>query len=442
MLRDGQFMTLELVIFIIVAAVAIFSAAFMLVSRNAVHSALFLVVNFLCVAFFYLMLNAPFLAMIQVTVYAGAIMVLFMFVIMLLGAEKLSGEQAKFPWLVPMAVLLTTVFLVVAFIAIIQGRVGLLSPVPPQPQIRFVNAAAGMPAADVYLNNDEVARDVVYREPTDFKEVKPGEYTLSVFPACESSDQAVCANPVQTGVTPFLSGKVNLQGAADTGSTFVITGQSGGYQLVAVNTDLSPVTSDTGARLTALNALPGTTSASLVKPNIIFSTDPDRDTKPKFDPIVPDLSYGEAKTVPITAGTYDLNWQDAQNARIAPVDAFKVQGHTHELLILAPELTAGSTTPRATVLRIDPGLRVHEEYGSPQQIGQVLFSTYLLPFELVSLLLLAAMVGAIILTREETVRRVRQRLVVTPLYHHPGVHVPANPRSVGTATASTETPME
>src|SRR5947208_14514081 len=107
-------MSIELVIFIILAAVAIFSAAFMLVSRNAVHSALFLVVNFLCVAFFYLMLNAPFLAMIQVTVYAGAIMVLFMFVIMLLGAEKLSGEQAKFPWLVPMAVLLTTVFLVVA----------------------------------------------------------------------------------------------------------------------------------------------------------------------------------------------------------------------------------------------------------------------------------------------------------------------------------------
>ena len=70
-------MSLELVLFFVVAAVAIFSAAFMLISRSAVHSALFLVVNLACVAFFYLMLNAPFLAMIQITVYADAIMVLF-----------------------------------------------------------------------------------------------------------------------------------------------------------------------------------------------------------------------------------------------------------------------------------------------------------------------------------------------------------------------------
>jgi len=61
-------MTVELVLFILVAAVAIFSAALMLVSRNAVHAALFLVTNLLCVAFFYLMLNAPFLAMVQITV--------------------------------------------------------------------------------------------------------------------------------------------------------------------------------------------------------------------------------------------------------------------------------------------------------------------------------------------------------------------------------------
>ena len=94
-------MSAELVLFIIVAAVAIFSAAFMLVSRNAVHAALFLVTNFLCVAFFYLMLNAPFLAMIQVTVYAGAIMVLFMFVIMLLGSEKLTPGSLKYSWIAP-----------------------------------------------------------------------------------------------------------------------------------------------------------------------------------------------------------------------------------------------------------------------------------------------------------------------------------------------------
>src|SRR5215468_2403563 len=136
-------MSLELGIFLLVAVVAIASAAFMLLTRNAVHSALFLVVNFACVAFFYLLLNAPFLAMIQITVYAGAIMVLFMFVIMLLGAEKLGTEPARYPWLARAAVVLTVVFLMVAYLAIVQGNVGVLKPVPPAPRARFINTAAG-----------------------------------------------------------------------------------------------------------------------------------------------------------------------------------------------------------------------------------------------------------------------------------------------------------
>lgn len=85
----------ELILFLILALVAIATALGMLLSSNAVHSALFLVLNFVTVAVFYLLLGAPFIAMSQITVYAGAIMVLFLFVIMLLGAEKLTGE---FKW--------------------------------------------------------------------------------------------------------------------------------------------------------------------------------------------------------------------------------------------------------------------------------------------------------------------------------------------------------
>src|SRR6185369_6248750 len=85
-------MTLELISFIVLALVAIATAVGMLVSRNAIYSALFLVLNFITVAVFYLLLGAPFIAMAQVTVYAGAIMVLFLFVIMLLGAEAIAGE--------------------------------------------------------------------------------------------------------------------------------------------------------------------------------------------------------------------------------------------------------------------------------------------------------------------------------------------------------------
>ncbi len=80
------------ILFIILAVVAIVSALGMLLSKNAIYSALFLILNFGSVAVFYMLLNAAFLAFVQVAVYAGAIMVLFLFVIMLLGAEQ--NEQA------------------------------------------------------------------------------------------------------------------------------------------------------------------------------------------------------------------------------------------------------------------------------------------------------------------------------------------------------------
>ena len=76
-------MSIDLILFISIALIAVATAISMLASRNAVYSALFLVLNFLTVAALYLLLNAAFIAIVQVTVYAGAIMVLFLFVIML-----------------------------------------------------------------------------------------------------------------------------------------------------------------------------------------------------------------------------------------------------------------------------------------------------------------------------------------------------------------------
>ena len=60
----------------------------MLVQRNAVHAALFLVVNFFTIAVFFLLLGAPFLFAVQIVVYAGAIMVLFLFVIMMIDVRE------------------------------------------------------------------------------------------------------------------------------------------------------------------------------------------------------------------------------------------------------------------------------------------------------------------------------------------------------------------
>lgn len=81
------------VIFLVFAFIAVVTGIGVIFSRNAVYSALLLVVNFFCLAAFYVMLNAQFLAAVQVTVYAGAIMVLFVFVIMLLSPAR---EQSVF----------------------------------------------------------------------------------------------------------------------------------------------------------------------------------------------------------------------------------------------------------------------------------------------------------------------------------------------------------
>jgi NADH-quinone oxidoreductase subunit J len=82
-----------LVVFLVLAFLAVATAVSMLITRNAVYAALFLVLNFATVAILYLMLGAPFIALSQITVYAGSVVVLFLFVIMLLGAERMPGGE-------------------------------------------------------------------------------------------------------------------------------------------------------------------------------------------------------------------------------------------------------------------------------------------------------------------------------------------------------------
>ena len=88
-------MTFAQVVFFVLAAVAAFSAVMVILQRNPVNSALYLILNFFCLSGLYLTLNAQFIAMVQVLVYAGAIMVLFLFVIMLLnlGDDKRLREH-------------------------------------------------------------------------------------------------------------------------------------------------------------------------------------------------------------------------------------------------------------------------------------------------------------------------------------------------------------
>jgi NADH-quinone oxidoreductase subunit J len=82
--------------FVILAVFAVATAIAMVVSRNTVNSALFLVLNLISIAGVFLLLHAKFLAFVQILVYAGAIMVLFLFVIMLLNIDDEKSLFNKF----------------------------------------------------------------------------------------------------------------------------------------------------------------------------------------------------------------------------------------------------------------------------------------------------------------------------------------------------------
>lgn len=98
--------------FILIGAVAVFFALYLVVSRNVVHGALSLIVVLVSLAVFFLILGAEFIFIVQVAVYAGAIMVLFLFVMMLLnvgGAEGPLGENPS--WQLAAAVVLGCVLI-------------------------------------------------------------------------------------------------------------------------------------------------------------------------------------------------------------------------------------------------------------------------------------------------------------------------------------------
>jgi len=132
-------MIINLIVFFGLALVAVASAVGLLLSKNAVYAALNLILNFVTVAIFYILLAAPFIALLQITVYAGAIMILFLFVIMLLGAERLSTGSVL-PWQRPAAFILGGILLVEA-IYLILFRTG------PATEAVPTSASFGTPAA-------------------------------------------------------------------------------------------------------------------------------------------------------------------------------------------------------------------------------------------------------------------------------------------------------
>lgn len=83
------------ILFYLLSAFAIVSATMVLISKNPIHSVLWLILVFFAISGHYILLNAQFLAIVNIIVYAGAIMVLFLFVIMLMNIKKDAEPQKQ-----------------------------------------------------------------------------------------------------------------------------------------------------------------------------------------------------------------------------------------------------------------------------------------------------------------------------------------------------------
>ncbi|HST09848.1 MAG TPA: NADH-quinone oxidoreductase subunit J [Terriglobales bacterium] len=116
--------------FYMLSGVAILSGVLVITRKNAVHSALALILTLLCVAGLYLMLYAPFVAGVQIILYVGGIMVLFLFVIMLVNLERAAKEkQFNQQWLpgILAALGLGTLFVLIY----IKGKSAFVLPASP-----------------------------------------------------------------------------------------------------------------------------------------------------------------------------------------------------------------------------------------------------------------------------------------------------------------------
>lgn len=90
---DGLTTMMPMLVFVLVGTVAVAASILVVAMRNPVHSALFLLLTFLCVAILFVMQSAEFIAAVQVLVYAGGVMVLFLFVVMLINVRHLPDER-------------------------------------------------------------------------------------------------------------------------------------------------------------------------------------------------------------------------------------------------------------------------------------------------------------------------------------------------------------
>jgi NADH-quinone oxidoreductase subunit J len=134
-------------LFYLFSAVAVASAALVIRSRSAIHSAIWLVVSFLSIAGLYVLLQAEFVAVVQVLVYAGGIMVLFLFVIMLVDLRDAAPMRPRLPAAASALIGVLAIGAILAMVA--RGRMQ-----PPTPGVSTLRAGGNLQAVGEAMFRD------------------------------------------------------------------------------------------------------------------------------------------------------------------------------------------------------------------------------------------------------------------------------------------------
>jgi NADH-quinone oxidoreductase subunit J len=133
---------METLLFWLLSVIALIASVSMIIQRNPVYSALFLIATLLCLAGLFLLLNAQFLAVIQIIIYAGAIMVLFLFVVMLLDVRRAEPPVSRVKLQKSLGVLLGAVFFLETVLVLRSGAVEEMARLAAPPGAEFGTAAA------------------------------------------------------------------------------------------------------------------------------------------------------------------------------------------------------------------------------------------------------------------------------------------------------------
>lgn len=418
-------------LFLVVSFVAVLAAGMMLTRQNAVHSALFLIVNFGCVAFLYLMLDAPFLAMVQVTVYTGAIMVLFLFVIMLLGAEATSDTSGRMRWLGFAGTAVAIILLVIFAFPLASDMLADedIKSLDAKASLRVINAIPGgenqtftvmesgfaMPlegtvSANLLLDSSDDALEdlrldgVVYeysRESVQaYVDLPAGAYTL----VAGLGDGNYVSGPIYTASVDLAADSAHTALFYESGDdvievTFIeddiAAPEVGKMRLSVFNaiTDKQVSLVDVG-QYTARRNLCEDDSCSALIPHRV---------------LIEQLPGGAQTSLELDEGVYNLAFVDQDQSILRTLAEYEAQRGLIEtrVLVREPGIPGSQPSYRAALFHA----MARPAFGSPEAVGQVLFIEFVLPVMLVGVLLLVALIGVIVLARPDALAQAERRRI-------------------------------